>query len=87
MKKIVLILWSLLLGNVLYGQSFFDVANGENAPPLGTIIPEEVTFAMSPTPVNDFQGSIGGAFFSDLELRSYADFPNEVVVTLYFTPW
>lgn len=71
--------------NPLYSQSTGFLANGPNAPAIGSIVPDEVTFAYSTTPVSQF-----GNFLQELpnlEYVSYSAFPNEIVVTLYHTPW
>ena len=81
--KIKTCLTSLLLcGGWLSGQTA--------SPPLpGSIIPDTMTFAMStfatqqflpPNPYDNF-------LIPGLENRSYSDFPNEVVATVYHTPW
>ena len=67
----------------LFSQS--DVVNGPNAPAVGTIVPEEITFAYSTTPVAEFGNQIQE--LPNLRYVSYSDFPNEVVVTLYHAPW
>ena len=83
-------LFFLLTGSYLCGQidsNPFTTANGPNAPQVGDIIPEEITFAMSTTPAIEFLGASSSFLVPDLENRSYSDFPNEVVVTVYHTPW
>lgn len=80
----------LLGGTILHGQDTRGDANGPNTPVPGDIIPDTVTFAMSPTPAAEIVPLVeSGTFttFTDLENRSYSDFPNEVVVTLYHAPW
>lgn len=69
----------------LYSQNTSNTATGPNAPAIGSIVPEEVTFALSPTPVSEFGNSLRE--FTDLQYVSYSDFPDEVVITLYHTPW
>jgi len=81
----------LFLGNISYGQDTFDVANGDDRPLPGDIVPDNISFAMVPGPaVNTLQlpGSSSFSFIlPELENRSYSDFPNEVVITVYHTPW
>ena len=78
---------TLLSGvSLSYGQAF-----GPNTPPVGSIVPDSMTFSMSstsPAELNNLvSANVYGFEFSDLETKRYSDFPNEVVVTLYFTPW
>ena len=82
----------ILFGGLsLYGQSTFGTAEGENAPQVGDIVPDSITFAMSTTPalelLPDAEALGDNFFFPNLENRSYSDFPNEVVITVYHTPW
>ncbi len=90
MKKILL--YSFFLGGaVAHGQQFLNVANGPNAPEVGTIVPDEVTYAMSDIPASDLltqAGAEGNTFrFPALREVSYSDFENEIVATVYHTPW
>ena len=54
-------------------------------------MPDSITFAMSTTPalelLPDAEALGDNFFFPNLENRSYSDFPNEVVITVYHTPW
>jgi len=80
-----------LLVTPLFGQNTSGSANGPNAPFEGTIVPDSVQFAMSTLPQNELISARASQGFSfllpNLEDRSYSDFPNEVVLTVYFTPW
>ena len=84
---------SLFVGGVsLYGQNpTFDLAEGPNAPQVGSIVPDTVTFSMSTTPSIDLLPLVDSLYsdfrFPNLETRHYSDFPDEVVITLYHTPW
>lgn len=81
----------LLTGTALFGQDDNPgtTPNGPNAPQIGDIIPETIGFAMSPTPAANFFAFANNSSFllPDLENRLYSDFPNEVVITVYHTPW
>jgi len=89
MKKKLILLSSLILGGGLHGQNTFALANGPNAPVAGDIIPDSIMFAeASATALELAPEQFNGDFIlTDLENRSYSDFPNEVVVTVYHTPW
>ena len=73
----------LLCGGWLSGQTA--------SPPLpGSIIPDTMTFAMSTFATQQFPPADlipDNALIPGLENRSYSDFPNEVVATVYHTPW
>lgn len=81
----------LLTGSALLGQdsNAFTTASGPNAPQVGDTVPETMGFAMSPTPAENFvnSGNDNSFVLPNLENRLYSDFPNEVVVTVYHTPW
>lgn len=85
--KFPLLLPSLLAisAGSAFSQSTIFSANGPNAPALGSIVPEAVTFAVSSTPVSSFGNSLQE--LTNLEYFSYGDFPDEVVITLFHTPW
>ena len=92
MKTLKFIANLMMLGGLsLHGQNTFNTAEGENAPQPGDIVPDTVTFAMSATPARallPLAQDLGSNFFlPNLENRSYSDFPNEVVITIYHTPW
>ena len=92
MRNLKLITNLLIFGGIsLYGQGTVDTAEGENAPQVGDIVPDSITFAMSTTPALELfpeaQALGDNFFFPNLENRSYSDFPNEVVITIYHTPW
>ncbi len=58
---------------------------GQTAVSVGTVIPEEVTFSMSPTsPSQLSQTFTSGTTFSDLVRTSYGDFDGEVLAAVYF---
>jgi len=87
----------------LYGQgNTFNVSEGVNAPQgrsvdvqenvtPGDIVPDTITFAMdaSQAPALSAQEQLEGINFRFPELSnfSYSDFPNEVIISLYHTPW
>ena len=90
--KIYPLLALLCLGNFGHGQDTSGLANGDNTPIPGDIVPDSITFAMVPTPaINalDIEGVDESPSFvlPELENRRYSDFPNEVVITVYHTPW
>lgn len=77
-----------------HGQAFANVANGPDAPAVGTIVPDDVTFLVADAASDVLaeqarQANLSGQnyLFPDLRRVSYSDFENEVVVTLYHTPW
>lgn len=81
----------LLLASPLTAQSTLQLASGPDAPQVGDIVPDTVTFAMS---TSSIQSLIIGRIYEDnnfflpnLEDRSYSDFPNEILATVYHTPW
>ena len=83
----------ILLTTPLFGQTS-GLADGPNAPLAGTIVPDSIQFLMSTSTEEELtqvaiQANQSGSdlFLPNVESRSYSDFPNEVVLTLYFTPW
>lgn len=83
-KKTLLMLGFLVVGtSPLFSQG--NVANGPNAPAVGSIVPDEIIFGYATTPVADFGNQISS--LPALNYVSYSDFPNEVVITVYHTPW
>ena len=90
MKLKIMLSGLLLGGGLLYGQNTFEEDNGPNAPVPGDIVPDMMTFAMSQTRAVDLVNTAqaDNSFrVPNLENRRYSDFPNEVVVTVYHTPW
>ena len=81
----------LLLCGPLSGQDTEFAANGPNTPQVGDIVPDSVTFAMSTSSRAELINAriAQGSSFSlpNLVTQSYSDFPNEILATVYHTPW
>ena len=81
----------LLLCGPLSGQNTLLEANGPNAPQVGDIVPDSVTFAMSTSSQAELinaRSAQGSSFnLPNLVTQSYSDFPNEILATVYHTPW
>ena len=81
----------LLLCGPLSGQNTLSDANGPNTPQVGDIVPDSVTFAMSTSSraelINARMAQGGSFSLPNLVTQSYSDFPNEILATVYHTPW
>ena len=67
------------MGSVAMAQT-----SGPNTPPLGTVVPEEITFTLSTSTAEQLNGerSLG-----ERRLASLTEYENQVVVLVYHASW
>lgn len=79
MKTFFLTSLLFLLPISVQGQS-----SGPDTPPLGSIVPEDLTFSIADATVAELEG---GNSLGPTRLTNYTEFPDQVVAAVYHASW